>query len=150
MPPARYSGSFCRRRRSILHRGASPPPNSGVPRLVSFVNVYFNQLLEDEDFKPTMIQFLEIHQNWRHQRFREGILREELCNVMEAIRLNIDAWSKAYGDTSLSYIFLMNHHSHLYKSLKGTSLRDLVGESQLRDVDLLEGELGIPSNLIIR
>ena len=69
---------------------------------------------------------------------------------MEAIRLNIDAWSKAYGDTSLSYIFLMNHHSHLYKSLKGTSLGDLVGESQLRDVDLFKRELGIPSNLIIR
>ena len=41
-----------------VHRRASPPPNSGVPRLVSFVNVYFNQLLEDEDFMPTMIQFL--------------------------------------------------------------------------------------------
>ena len=67
------------------------------------------------------------------QRFREGILREELCNVMEAIRLNIDAWSKAYEDTSLSYIFLMNHHSHLYKSRKGTSLGDLVDESQLRE-----------------
>ena len=27
----------------------------------------------------------------------------------------------------------MNNHSHLYKALKGTSLGDLVGESQLRE-----------------
>ena len=114
MAPARYSGRFYRRWRFILHRGASLPPNSGVRRLVSCVNVYFNQLLEDEDFKPTMIQFLEIHQNWRHQRFREGILREELCNVMNAIRLNIDAWSKSYGDTSLwTPHFLLLCVSHL-------------------------------------
>ena len=52
---------------------------------------------------------------------------------MEAFRLNIDAWSKAYEDTSLCYIFLMNDHSHLYKALKGTS--DLVGESHLREHD---------------
>ena len=37
-----------------VHRGTSPPPNGGVPRLVSFNNVYFNQLLEDDDFRPTM------------------------------------------------------------------------------------------------
>ena len=115
-----------------VHRGTSPPLNGGVPRLVSFVHVYCNQLLED-DFRPTMIQILEIHQNWQHQRFREGILREEVCNIMEAIRLNIDAWSKSYEDASLSYIFLINNHSHLYKALKGTSLGDLVGESQLRE-----------------
>ena len=118
-----------------VHRGASPPPNGGVPRLLSFIHVYCNQLLED-DFRPTMIQVLEIHHNWQHQRFREGILREKVCNInMEAFRLNIDAWSKAYEDTSLSYIFLMNDHSHLYKALKGTSLGDLVGESHLREHD---------------
>ena len=47
-----------------VHRGASPPPNGGVPRLLSFIHVYCNQLLED-DFRPTMIQVLEIHHNWQ-------------------------------------------------------------------------------------
>ncbi|XP_034695825.1 exocyst complex component EXO70A1-like [Vitis riparia] len=115
-----------------VHRGTSPPSNGSVPSLVSFVIDYCNQLLQD-DYRLTMIQVLEIHQNWKHQKFQEELLRKEVCNIVEAIRLNLDAWSKSYEDTPLSYIFLMNNHCHLYKALKGTSLGDLIGDFQLRE-----------------
>ncbi|KAL6335759.1 hypothetical protein AAG906_039522 [Vitis piasezkii] len=61
------------------------------------------------------------------------LLRKEVRNIVEAVQRNLDAWSKAYEDTSLSYIFLMNNHCHLYKALKGTSLGNLIGDSQLRE-----------------
>ena len=114
------------------HKGTSPPSNGSVPSLVSFVVDYCNQLLQD-DCRPTMIQVLEIHQNWKHQKFQEELLRKEVRNIVEAVQRNLDAWSKAYEDTSLSYIFLMNNHCHLYKALKGTSLGNLIGDSQLKE-----------------
>ena len=114
------------------HKGTSPPSNGSVPSLVSFVVDYCNQLLQD-DYRPTMIQVLEIHQNWKHQKFQEELLRKEVRNIVEAVQRNLDAWSKAYEDTSLSYIFLMNNHCHLYKALKGTSLGNLIGDSQLKE-----------------
>ncbi|PQQ01289.1 exocyst complex component EXO70A1 [Prunus yedoensis var. nudiflora] len=49
---------------------------------------------------------------------------------MKEVGLNLDAWSKAYEDISLSYLFMMNNHCH-FSQMKGTQLGDIMGDSWL-------------------
>ncbi|KAF2283554.1 hypothetical protein GH714_011974 [Hevea brasiliensis] len=115
-----------------LQRQIPPPPDGGVPRLVSFITDYCNKLLGD-DYKPILTQVLIIHRSWKHERFQERLLVTEVLNVIKAIELNVETWTKAYEDTILSNLFAMNNHYHLYKHLKGTKLGDLLGDSWLRE-----------------
>ncbi|KAH7515350.1 hypothetical protein FEM48_Zijuj10G0017200 [Ziziphus jujuba var. spinosa] len=110
-------------------RRCSSPQDGGVPKLVSFVTDYCNQLLGDE-YKPILIQVLAIYQSWKKENYEEGILLNQFHNIMKEIGLNLDAWSKTYLDISLSYLFMMNNHCHFY-NLKGTKLGDLMGDSWL-------------------
>nr|GEX93793.1 exocyst complex component EXO70A1 [Tanacetum cinerariifolium] len=93
-----------------LQRQAPPPPDGSVPRLV-----------------------LAIERSWKHEKFQESLLHDELLNLIRAIVLNLDVWSKAYNDTILSYVFLMNNHWHLYKHLKNTKIGALLGDQWLRE-----------------
>ncbi|KAG8636450.1 exocyst complex component EXO70A1 [Manihot esculenta] len=115
-----------------LQRQIPPPLDGGVPRLVSFITDYCNKLLGD-DYKPILTQVLVIHRSWKHERFQERLLVTEVLNVIKAIELNVETWTKAYEDTILSNLFAMNNHYHLYKHLKGTKLGDLLGDSWLRE-----------------
>ncbi|CAK9168981.1 unnamed protein product [Ilex paraguariensis] len=115
-----------------LQRETPPPSDGSVPRLVSFVTDYSNRLLGD-DYKPLLSQVLVIEQSWKHKKFQERFLIGELLNLIKAIELNLEAWSKAYEDAVLSRLFLMNNHWHLYKHLKGTKLGSLLGDSWLRE-----------------
>ncbi|KAK9281621.1 hypothetical protein L1049_004524 [Liquidambar formosana] len=114
-----------------LQRQTSPPSDGSVPRLVSFVTDYCNQLLGG-NYRLTLTQVLVIHQSWKDEIYEEELLTNEVRNIINAIELNLEAWSKAYEDTTLSYIFMMNNHWHLYKNLKGTKLEELMGNSWLR------------------
>ncbi|KAL9442790.1 hypothetical protein AB3S75_016205 [Citrus x aurantiifolia] len=93
-----------------LQRQIPPPPDGGVPRLV-----------------------LVIHRSWKHEKFQEKLLVNEVLKIVKAIEQNLETWLKAYDDTTLSHFFAMNNHCHLYKSLKGTKLGDLLGDSWLRE-----------------
>ncbi|KAL6956809.1 hypothetical protein U1Q18_030364 [Sarracenia purpurea var. burkii] len=115
-----------------LQRQTPPPSDGGVPRLVSFITDYSNRLL-GEDYKPILTQALVIQQSWKQEKFQERVLTDELLNLIRAIELNLESWSKAYDDPLLSYIFMMNNHWHLYKHLKGTRLGSLLGDSWLRE-----------------
>ncbi|KDP33456.1 hypothetical protein JCGZ_07027 [Jatropha curcas] len=115
-----------------LQRQIPPPTDGGVPILVSFITDYCNKLLGD-DYKPILAQVLIIHRSWKHERFQERLLITELLNIMKAIELNLETWTKAYEDSILSNLFAMNNHYHLYKHLKGTKLGDLLGDSWLRE-----------------
>lgn len=110
-------------------RRCSPPSDGGVPKLVSFVTDYCNQLLGDE-YRPILIQVLEIHLSWKKEVYEEGVLLSQFHDIMKEIGLNLDTWSKFYSDTSLSYLFMMNNHCHFY-NLKGTKLGDVMGASWL-------------------
>ncbi|KAF3430974.1 hypothetical protein FNV43_RR25704 [Rhamnella rubrinervis] len=110
-------------------RRCSPPSDGGVPKLVSFVTDYCNQLLGNE-YRSILIQVLEIHQSWKKEGYEEGVLLSQFHNIMKEIGLNLDGWSKLYSDTSLSNLFMMNNHCHFY-NLKGTKLGDVMGDSWL-------------------
>ncbi|XP_061362546.1 exocyst complex component EXO70A1-like [Gastrolobium bilobum] len=117
-----------------IQRKNPPPQDGNVPRLVSFIADYCNKLL-GEDYKPILTQVLIIHRSWKRQSFQEGLLVNELLNIMKAVELNLETWIKAYDDPMLSNFFAMNNHWHLYKHLKGTKLGDLLGDSWLREHD---------------
>lgn len=115
-----------------LQRQAPPPPDGSVPRLVSFITDYCNRLIGN-DYKPILNQVLAIERSWKREKFQESLLHDYLLNLIRAIEVNLDSWSKAYNDTILSYIFLMNNHYHLYKHLKGTKIGALLGDQWLRE-----------------
>lgn len=115
-----------------LQRQSPPPSDGSVPRLVSFITDYCNRLLGD-DYKPILTQVLVIQRSWKKEIFQERLLIDALVNIIKAIELNLETWSKAYEDVTLSYMFLMNNHWHLYKHLKGTKLGDLLGDTWLRE-----------------
>ncbi|KAL3650969.1 hypothetical protein CASFOL_007372 [Castilleja foliolosa] len=114
-----------------LQRHTLPPPDRGVPRVVSFITEYSNKLLGDE-YKPILTQALVIERSWKREKFKEKILIKELLSLVKAIELNLDTWSKRYEDEASSYIFLMNNHCHLYKQVKGTKLGGLLGDFWIR------------------
>ncbi|KAG9449611.1 hypothetical protein H6P81_009576 [Aristolochia fimbriata] len=115
-----------------LQRQTPPPPNGCVPRLVSFITDYCNRLLGD-DYRPILTQVLVIHRSWKQEKFQEKLLTDAILNIIKALELNLETWSKAYEDISLSRLFLMNNHWHFYKHLKGTKLGDLLGDVWLRE-----------------
>lgn len=115
-----------------LQRDSPPPTDGSVPRLVSFITDYCNRLLGD-DYKPILTQALAIERSWKHEKFQERLLIDELLKLIKSIELNLETWSKAYSDPSLSHLFLMNNHWHLYKHLKGTKLGGLLGDFWLRE-----------------
>ncbi|CAN6540134.1 unnamed protein product [Malus baccata var. baccata] len=115
-----------------LQRQNPPPQDGSVPKLVSFITDYCNKLLGD-DYKPILTQVLIIYRSWKHEKFQEGLLINEVLEIVKAIELNLEAWIKAYEDTSLASLFAMNNHWHLYKHLKGTKLGVLLGDAWLRE-----------------
>ncbi|KAM1618141.1 hypothetical protein ACFX1R_018333 [Malus domestica] len=115
-----------------LQRQNPPPQDGSVPKLVSFITDYCNKLLGD-DYKPILTQVLIIYRSWKHEKFQEGLLINEVLEIVKAIELNLEAWIKAYEDTSLASLFAMNNHWHLYKHLKGTKLGVLLGGAWLRE-----------------
>ncbi|CAI9757590.1 unnamed protein product [Fraxinus pennsylvanica] len=114
-----------------LQRQSCPPPDGSAPKLVSFVTGYCNQLLEDEN-RSVLIQVLEIYQVWNHESSEEEVLFNEIHNIMRELELNLDSWAKAYKETALSCLFMMNNHWFFCNNVKGTKLGDLMGDSWLR------------------
>ncbi|XVF23220.1 hypothetical protein REPUB_Repub13aG0018100 [Reevesia pubescens] len=112
-----------------LERQSSPPKDGGVPRLVSFVTDYCNQLLDD-NYRTILNKVLKICQGWKHEKYGEGLLTNQMYRIMREVAVNLDTWSKAYELRTLSYIFMMNNHCHFH-SLKGTKLGNLMGDSWL-------------------
>ncbi|KAJ6910178.1 exocyst complex component EXO70A1-like [Populus alba x Populus x berolinensis] len=113
-----------------LQRRSSPSLNGSVPRLVSFITDYCNRLLGD-DYKPLLTRVLTIQQSWKEDKYQEELITSQIYCIIKQIGLNLDAWSKAHHDLTLSYLFMMNNHCHL-GSLKGTKLGDLMGECWLK------------------
>ncbi|KAF5774371.1 putative exocyst complex component Exo70, cullin repeat-like-containing domain superfamily [Helianthus annuus] len=114
-----------------LQRQSPPPPDGSVPRLVSFITEYSNRLLGN-DYKPILNQVLAIERSWKREKFHERLVHDELLNLIRAVELNLDTWSKAYNDAHLSFVFLMNNHWHLYKHLNATTIGALLGDQWLR------------------
>ncbi|PRQ51937.1 putative exocyst complex component Exo70, cullin repeat-like-containing domain-containing protein [Rosa chinensis] len=112
-----------------MQRRFSPPPDGGIPGLVSFITNYCDQLLGD-DYRPLLAQVLKIHQSWNQDVYGDGFLTNHIIIIMKEVALNLDAWSKAYEDICLSYLFMMNNHCH-FCQLKGTRLGDIMGDSWL-------------------
>ncbi|KAK9097815.1 hypothetical protein Syun_024860 [Stephania yunnanensis] len=115
-----------------LQRNTPPPADGGVPRIVTFITDYCNRLLGN-DYRPILMQVLVIQRSWKHEKFQERLLMDAILQIIKAIEQNLETWSKAYDDSTLSCLFLMNNHWHFYKNLKGTKLGDLVGDNWLRE-----------------
>lgn len=115
-----------------LQRQMPPLSDCGIPRVVTFITNYCNKLLGDE-YKSILTQILVIERSWKQEKFQERILITELLNLVKDIELNLDMWSKGYEDTISSYVFSMNNHWHLFKSLKGTKLGNLLGDPWLSE-----------------
>ncbi|CAH8295934.1 unnamed protein product [Eruca vesicaria subsp. sativa] len=99
-----------------LQRSNCPPLDGGVPKLVSVVTEYCNKLLGDKN-KPVLSKILEIDLG-------------HIYNILREIALNLDAWSSFNKEIALSYIFMMNNHSH-FCGLRETHLGKIMGESWL-------------------
>lgn len=112
-----------------LQRRSCPPSDGSLPRLVSSVTCFCNQLLGDE-YRPIMTQVLVIHHSWKQEKYEEDLISYQVYKIMKEIGLNLDRWSKAYEEISLSYLFMMNNHCH-FCNLKGTKLGDVMGDSWL-------------------
>ncbi|KAL2514489.1 exocyst subunit exo70 family protein G1 [Forsythia ovata] len=95
--------------RDLIKRHSPPLPDGSIPRVVTFIADYCNELLGD-DYKSILTQVLVIERSWKHEKFQEGILMNELLNLVKAIELNVETWSRAYEYAVLSYVFLMNTH----------------------------------------
>lgn len=115
-----------------LQRHTPPPTDCSIPRVVTFITDYCNKLLGDE-YKPILTQVLVIERSWKHEKYQDKILIGELLNLVKAIEVNLETWSKGYEDAVSSFVFLMNNHWHLYKYLKGTKLGILLGDSWLNE-----------------
>ncbi|PUZ59277.1 hypothetical protein GQ55_4G028100 [Panicum hallii var. hallii] len=115
-----------------LQRNMPPPVDGGVPRLVSFVAKYCNQLLV-EPYRSVLTQVITIHRSWRKEAFDDKMLVDAVLNIVRTLEINFETWSKAYGDTTLSCLFMMNIHWHFFKHLKGTKLGELLGDAWLRE-----------------
>ncbi|KAL6536297.1 hypothetical protein OROGR_012869 [Orobanche gracilis] len=115
-----------------LQKQTPPPADCSIPRVVIFITDYCNKLLGDE-YKPILTQVLVIERSWKHEKYQDRILIGELLNLVKAIELNLETWSKCYEDPTASYFFLMNNHWHLFKHLKGTKLGSLLGDSWLHE-----------------
>ncbi|OEL37450.1 Exocyst complex component EXO70A1 [Dichanthelium oligosanthes] len=115
-----------------LQRNMPPPVDGGVPRLVSFVAKYCNQLL-GEPYRSVLTQVITIHRSWRKEAFDDKMLVEAVLNIVKTAEINFETWSKAYGDTTLSCLFMLNVHWHFFKHLKGTKLGELLGDAWLRE-----------------
>ncbi|CAF2081348.1 hypothetical protein BRARA_F00240 [Brassica rapa] len=112
-----------------LQRPNCPPLDGGVPKLVSVVTEYCNKLLGDKN-KPVLSKILEIDLGWKNEKYQEEILTGHMYNILREIALNLDAWSSSNKETALSYIFMMNNHSH-FCGLRETPLGLMMGESWL-------------------
>uniref|UniRef100_A0A0E0E5W2 Exocyst subunit Exo70 family protein n=1 Tax=Oryza meridionalis TaxID=40149 RepID=A0A0E0E5W2_9ORYZ len=115
-----------------LQRNMPPPADGGVPRIVSFVAKYCNQLLGDP-YRSVLTQVLVIHRSWRKETFNDKMLVDAVLNIVKALEANFEAWSKAYEDVTLSYLFMMNTHWHFFKHLKGTKMGEILGDEWLRE-----------------
>ncbi|KAL5699643.1 hypothetical protein ACHQM5_030518 [Ranunculus cassubicifolius] len=115
-----------------LQRQSPPPSDGSVPRLVGFVTDYCNKLLGDS-YRPILTQVLVIERSWKKEKYQEKLLTDSILNIIKAIELNLETWSKGYDDPILPCIFMMNSHWHFYKHLKSTKLGDLLGDAWLRE-----------------
>eukprot|EP01018_Ginkgo_biloba_P039878 Gb_17993 [translate_table: standard] len=115
-----------------LQRQRPPPLDGGVPMLVSFLVGYCNQLLE-EPSRPILTQVLVIERSWRREKYQEKLLTDGIINIIKALELNMETWSKCYEDPTLSHLFMMNNHWHFYLHTKGTKLGDILGDTWLRE-----------------
>ncbi|KAK9054775.1 hypothetical protein SSX86_025854 [Deinandra increscens subsp. villosa] len=113
-----------------LQRLTDPPPDGTVPKLVSFVTEYSQELLDD-DYRSVLDQVLEIQSSWSNAD-NKGLVSVEVRNILRSLELNLETWAKRYEDTSLCCIFIMNTSFYLSKHLKDTSLGDLMGKSWLK------------------
>lgn len=112
-----------------LQRPNCPPLDGGVPKLVSVVTEYCNKLLGDKN-KPVLAKILEIDLGWKNEKYQEEILTGHMYSILREIALNLDASSSSNKETALSYIFMMNNHSH-FCGLRETPLGLMMGESWL-------------------
>ncbi|KAM7254066.1 hypothetical protein ACFE04_031748 [Oxalis oulophora] len=113
-----------------LQRSYSPPSDGSVPKLVTFVTNYCNTLLGDR-YLPILTQVLGIYGNWKHENYDEKVLLNQFCSIIKEIGRNLDSWSQSHEELSLSFIFMMNNHSHFH-NMKSTKLGDTMGESWIR------------------
>nr|GLL23306.1 exocyst complex component EXO70A1-like [Ipomoea trifida] len=114
-----------------LQLPSSPPGDCGVPRLVTFVTDFCNQLLEDEHWK-TLLQVAEIHHGWNHKSFSENLLSGEIHSIVIALERNLETWAGEYKDSTRSCLFMMNTNWYLCKYTRGTKLADIMGNEWLR------------------
>ncbi|XP_019193290.1 PREDICTED: exocyst complex component EXO70A1-like [Ipomoea nil] len=110
---------------------SNPPRDCGVPRLVTFVTDFCNQLLENEHWQ-TLLQVAEIHQGWNHKLFDENLLSGEIHNIVISLERNLETWAGEYKDTPSSCLFMINTNWYLCKATRGTKLADIMGQEWLR------------------
>ena len=111
-----------------------PPSDGNVPRIITFMTDYCNKLL-GEEYRSVLVQVLVIHRSWKKQKFSDRHLGEAIMEIIRALEVKFQIWSKAYEDSTVSFIFMMNTHWHFYKHLKSTKVGDLLGEAWLKEHD---------------
>ncbi|CAI9115869.1 OLC1v1016878C1 [Oldenlandia corymbosa var. corymbosa] len=116
--------------------GLPPPQDGSVPKLVRYAINYL-KYLASESYSKSMAQVFRIEQSWKagilsKPESDEGLLKDAISNVMEAIRRNIETKKARYKDKSLCNIFVMNTYWYIYMRTRGTELGKLLGEQYMK------------------
>lgn len=117
--------------------GFSAPQDGSVPKLVRYALNYL-KFLATEQYSAPMAKVFQTEHIWKagilskREPENDDLLRDAIANVMEALQRNIEAKRSRCKDKTLSHVFAMNTHWHIYMRAKNTELSDILGEQYMK------------------
>ncbi|KAH0990074.1 hypothetical protein GBA52_001557 [Prunus armeniaca] len=125
--------------------GLPPPPDGSVPKIVRYA-VNYLKYLATENYSVAMAKVLRTEQIWKagilsKPETDENLLRDAICNIMEALQRNVEAKRSGYNNNSreklgisipLPHVFAMNTYWYIYMRTRNTELGKLLGDQYLK------------------
>ncbi|KAK7383230.1 hypothetical protein VNO78_28904 [Psophocarpus tetragonolobus] len=117
--------------------GNSPPQDGSVPKIVRYAINYL-KYLTTANYKESMVKVLGTQQTWKGSSNNEvssdqGLLKQAIWNVMEALQRNIEAKRAFCRDKVLVHVLTMNTYWYIYMRSKKTELGEVLGEQWMKE-----------------
>ncbi|KAL4559630.1 hypothetical protein LXL04_031773 [Taraxacum kok-saghyz] len=117
--------------------GLPPPQDGSVPKLVRYAINYL-KYLTTVNYSQPMARVLRTEQIWKGGTANgvpdtdDGLLKDAISNVMEALHRNIETKRSGYKDKVVYHVFTMNTYWYIYMRTRNTELGKLLGENYMR------------------
>ncbi|GAA0140705.1 membrane traffic protein [Lithospermum erythrorhizon] len=116
--------------------GVPPPQDGSVSKLVRYAVNYLKHIASDA-YNIPMAKVLRTEQIWKSGMFSkpetdDDLLRDAICNVMEAIQRNLESKKLHCKDKVLMHIFSMNSYWYIYIRVRNSQLGNLLGEQYVK------------------